>query len=281
MVPALSVTTLLRHKHPLKLAIARCLKITGISPLFFIRRDGFTLRFYRTNLSEGLWADSTYRSQDEEFFRRYLRPGDTVIDVGANVGHLTLSASVAVGPAGVVHAVEPHPRIFLYLAGNVALNSAKNVVLHNVALGKGEESVFFTDNRKSDDANSVSVAGLANCVEVPLLQLDDLPVGRTVVDLLKIDVEGYEKFVLDGASSILSSVRCIYFEFCERHLAKYGCHGRDLLETLEVAGLRLFRSSGENVYTEIRSDYTTRGIEDLVALQDQQEFVQRTRCVIV
>ena len=65
----------------------------------------------------------------------FLREGDLVLDVGANIGYFSLLASQAVGTTGTVVAVEPVPSIVTALKTNLAMNSAANVVVHAVAAG--------------------------------------------------------------------------------------------------------------------------------------------------
>ena len=89
------------------------------SSLFRIRQKSFVLKFYPSSMSRVLWV-SQYLSEEnygeeQEFFRRYLRPDDDVIDVGANIGFFTLIFSTLVGKFGKVYAFEPHPRIYKYL----------------------------------------------------------------------------------------------------------------------------------------------------------------------
>ena len=67
-----------------------------------------------------LWMDRVYNQQDPGFIASVLEPGDTCVDVGANIGLITLLSAVSVGPNGLVVAFEQHPKIFAYLRGNVA-----------------------------------------------------------------------------------------------------------------------------------------------------------------
>lgn len=68
------------------------------------------------------------------FIKRYLRPGDTSRDVGANVGVYTLLAASLVGPTGTVHAFEPRPKALGYLYENISLNKLRNVQVYELAL---------------------------------------------------------------------------------------------------------------------------------------------------
>src|SRR5262249_17858089 len=142
-------------------------------------------------------------------FSRYLRSGDVVVDVGANVGLYTLTGAVGVGPKGKVYAIEPNPRIAGYLAGNVELNGCNQVTIFNLAVGESDGTLALTDTGQ-DDQNRI-VDG-ARGAPVRVVRLDSLPIRDAEIALLKVDVEGYEKFVLDGASGLLPRVQCAFVE---------------------------------------------------------------------
>lgn len=211
--------------------VARLLAATGLCRFFTIRRTGYVLRFHPAALATTLWACPSDREQDHAVFATILRPGDQVIDVGANVGDLTLHASSLVGPQGRVYAIEPHPRTFRFLQENVSVNAVENVISLNAALGAENGWVSLSDHR-SDDQNAVAAIGSAGLMTVPLRRLDDLDIeGR--VHLLKIDVEGYEKFVLQGAEGLLDRVQTIYFEAWDSHFRRFGYTVSDLVGWLE------------------------------------------------
>jgi len=77
---------------------------------FEITTELYRLRFFPTALSCALWTDPRARQADEDFYRRYLRRDDTVVDVGANVGNLTLAAAALVGARGARRAGGPSSR---------------------------------------------------------------------------------------------------------------------------------------------------------------------------
>ena len=78
----------------------------------------------------GEWCDFEIQA-----IRPHVKPGDTVIDVGANIGTHTVAFANMVGPTGTVHAYEPQRRLFHMLSGNVALNALERVYCHQAAVG--------------------------------------------------------------------------------------------------------------------------------------------------
>jgi len=140
-----------------------------------------------------------------------LAPGDTVIDIGANVGYDTLLASHLVGPAGRVHAIEASPHVFALLGRNLALNRTANVTAHPVAVCAApcEVPVFLHD-----------ACNLGGTTIVPAVaarrgaRFEDSVPGRPLADIvpeaeilnarvIKIDVEGAEWPVVQGFADLL------------------------------------------------------------------------------
>ena len=244
---------------------------TGMCRFFTIQQDGFVVRFHPANLSSQLWIDPHGRDEALAFFRDYLEPGDFVVDVGANIGDTVLAAAMRVGSGGRVIGIEPHPRTFKYLQDNVALNRAANVETINAAAGAAAGTVRFSDDRR-DDMNHVNGGPL----EVRVARLDELVSGGAEVALLKVDVEGYEKFVLEGATDLLRRTRCVHFEVSSLHFPRFGYTTADLLALLTGAGFMLFRPLGGRRLAPIPLTFDTERFDNLLALRDVTDFVRRT-----
>lgn len=141
-----------------------------------------------------------------------FNPSDIVVDVGANIGGFTLLAARRVGPTGRVVAVEPEPENFLLLRRNVRQNGFANVRLIQAAVDAqaGRRTLY----RSGDPAMHTLLPRYADGVGVAVTTLDlvereeDLP----RVDVLKIDVEGAELRVLQGAAEILKKTRQVILE---------------------------------------------------------------------
>jgi FkbM family methyltransferase len=255
----------LRRPRRLSSAVLRRL---GLSHLFTIRTSGIRLRFFPAVWTAMLWEQPDFFRRDTELLRRWLRPDDVLVDCGANVGLLTIVAAQQVGPAGRVYAVEAHPKIFRFLHSNVELNGATNITLFHGAVGEKEGSIAFSD-RPADDGNHILPEGSG--ISVAMKPLDAL------VPLLKLDVEGYEKFVVEGARTLLPLVEAIYFESSEVLFGRYGYTCEDMFRPLRSSGYTLFRLEDDRFITRIAADYVSREIENLIALRDVGEFVRTTR----
>lgn len=269
------VHILRNHKHPLRFIAGRALVKSGLCESLMIPQNGYCLRFYPSNLSEQLWVDRTWREPELRLIRTYLRSGNHVIDVGANVGDTVLTAALKVGADGRVWAIEAHPRTFSFLQGNLALNRASNVVALNAAAASETGRLSFSDDRR-DDMNRVGGKG----IEVAALRLDDLVPHRGLIDLLKIDVEGYELQVLRGAPDFLARTRCILFEVAESHFQQYGYNLANVLDLLVDQGFTLLRPIGQASAVRIGADFATDRVENLIGVRDIDEFSERSGWLI-
>jgi FkbM family methyltransferase len=270
------VRILAAQPQPLWFLVSRVLMRSGLCRALTIRQDGFRLRFYPSSLSAALWIAPRSRQRDAALFRRYLRPGDLVVDVGANIGTLAIVAALRVGSQGRVVAVEAHPRMVQYLWGNVALNGLTNVDVRHCALGAGTGRARMTDMR-SDDHNRVS---LASGVDVPLRRLDDLDLPHGDISLLKIDVEGYEGPVLEGGAAVLARTQCVYFESWERHFASYGYRTTDVLELLSAGGFHCLQRTSGDVWRTVSTDHRSIERENLLAVRSIRDLCQRTEWIV-
>jgi FkbM family methyltransferase len=151
-------------------------------------------------------------SRDEVLFLQQLtRPGMTVLEVGANIGVFTVPLARFVHPGGRVIAFEPQRIMYQMLCGNIALNAIDNVVAHNCAAGRSSGSVAVpsVDYSKPGNFGAVSLARSSQGDIVPLVTIDSLALPSC--HLIKVDVEGMELDVLEGASSTLRQFRPLLY----------------------------------------------------------------------
>ena len=123
-------------------------------------------------------------------------PGDVVVDVGANIGYYALLFEKCVGPEGRIIAFEPEPDNLVELRMNVERNALRNVDIRPSAVGATGGVVNFARGINGGILEG-SAGATGSEVQVPMTRLDDAVFGA--VDLIKIDVEGYEEEVLRGA----------------------------------------------------------------------------------
>jgi FkbM family methyltransferase len=256
--------------------IGEALMFFRVSHFFSIDRGYFKVRFYPTNISLRLWVSKlrglTIYETDENFLRGYLKPGDVVIDVGANIGFHTLISSATIGEQGKVYSIEAHPETYKALCGNVKFNGFNNVKTYHLAIGERQGYITFSD-KKQDDRNSVISGGKG--VRVEMNQLDNIDIGESSIALLKVDVEGYEKFVLEGADRLLENILCIYYESAESHFQEFGYSCVELHGILREKGFNLFRFANDRVLW-IDKSYISENAENIIAVRNIDDFRKRT-----
>jgi FkbM family methyltransferase len=181
-----------------------------------------------------------YEQEETKWVKEWLRPGMTVVDVGANVGYYTLLAASCVGPRGRVLAVEPSPYACARLRQAVVENTLAQVVTLQVALGSaaGEGTLYLPP--LGNHAPSMVACDRKDCVTVALRTLDECLTEWHVdqVDLLKIDVEGFEPQVLAGARSALKAgrIRAILCELNDWWLRQTGGSAEELFSRITSEG---------------------------------------------
>ncbi len=143
--------------------------------------------------------------------QQHLPAGGTAVDLGANWGYFSLVTAAAAGPTGTVFALEPDPRQFDALSGNVARNGFRQVSPLQIAASAREGRVSLVGYDESEPNRGVSriaePAAPGRRFDVPSTTVDVLTAACPSVDVVKIDVEGAEDAVLDGMRDGLSARR--------------------------------------------------------------------------
>jgi FkbM family methyltransferase len=167
-------------------------------------------------VSNELLRDGLFEPGLTAYMLGILKPGDTVLDVGAHYGYFTLLASDLVGAGGEVHAFEPTPSTFAMLRGNV--RGRVNVVANQTAVWAAPQEITITDlGPRLSALNTVFAPRLKNGelkrlkatqVAVPAVSLDDYCTGHGLLPILiKVDAESSEHHVLRGMKGLLTSAR--------------------------------------------------------------------------
>ena len=174
------------------------------------------------------------------------QPGHVVVDVGANVGTHALPLAASVGPQGLVVAVEPEPRVHARLLANVALNRLENVrPLRRAITAEAGSRELFTYAEDAPNRMTSSFARDAGrpSTTVPCATLDETvaELGLSRLDLVKIDVEGWEPDVLRGGAESLARHRpSLVFECVDEHWRKAGFEFETTRAFLAGLGYELF-----------------------------------------
>ncbi|MFJ8310785.1 MULTISPECIES: FkbM family methyltransferase [unclassified Streptomyces] len=196
----------------------------------------------------GVWEPHMSR-----WLRGRLRPGDTFIDVGANIGYYSLLASRLVGAGGRVVAIEASPVFHRRLVRQAGLNRSTNIRAVNEAVADSRKTVTFTlASSRNMGANSiVPYAGPAEStfrVEArPLAELlSAAEIGRARV--IKVDVEGAEGSVVRGLAPVLDRLRPdaeITVEVTPERMAQLGDSAEELMSTMRAHGFHAYRMAND------------------------------------
>ncbi|RZJ78470.1 MAG: FkbM family methyltransferase [Flavobacterium sp.] len=163
-----------------------------------------------------------YEGFIKEQFKTYISTGDTVLDIGANIGFHSLYFSELVGSGGKVICFEPVLTNFNKLKSNIILNQAENIWPHNIALGNKNENISIAADENSTNPGSFNLFERGGDEEI-ICRIGDEVLAREKVNFIKIDVEGYESYVIGGLIETITNNRPkILFEYDPNYIVKSG-----------------------------------------------------------
>jgi FkbM family methyltransferase len=175
------------------------------------------------SMASGLVFGKGYEVGTTKLFFKLVKSGMNVVDIGAHIGYYTVLASRLVGENGKVWAFEPEPRNFSELQKNVCLNNDNNVVYFKSAVGDTfKTSSLFYSTKWSGECSLVDIKQRPkDSISVEVVSLDEALKDRKI-DVIKMDVDGGEIMVLDGARKLIEqSPNLVMFAECW----KYGLEG--------------------------------------------------------
>src|SRR5882724_9492051 len=192
---------------------------------------GFAYRIFKA------YADRAER----QLLQKILFPGAVVVDAGANIGIYSEFLSSCVGPNGVVHSFEPCPDNFVRLC--CATRKLPNVHLCPAAVGeRSGETMLYVSNKLNVDHRAYATEGNGRrALQIEMVALDDYFKPGQRVDLLKLDIQGYELHALRGAQRVLQENPDInlLLEFWPAGLEQAGVGWEELVELLHGLNMNL------------------------------------------
>jgi FkbM family methyltransferase len=201
-----------------------------------------------------------------------IRPGDTVLDVGANIGLWSMSAAIRAGGTGRLHAFEPFGPNRRRLAENLALNAIDNVQIEDAALAdfQGSASFFAPNEGDSGKGRLVERDGLQRGDDVEVTTIDRFcqRAGIEQLHFVKVDVEGAEEAVFRGGREMLQrdDAPAVLFESAHAHAAAFGSSCGAVKRLLHECGYDVYLHRGP---TLDRIDVTVEHEQDdLFAFKD-------------
>lgn len=178
---------------------------SGANALLPVRYGHMLVNRHDTIVGRSLEYYGEYFEQEVHLFRQVVRAGDVVVDAGANIGAHTVPLARMVGGAGRVLAYEPIRLTHQLLCANAAINGLGCIDCVHAALGSSDGTLMLRDLTMDaeDNYGAVSLAEVAGDVPTPVRRLDS-DFHRDRLRFIKIDVEGMEAGVLDGARATIA-----------------------------------------------------------------------------
>jgi FkbM family methyltransferase len=178
---------------------------------------------------------------ERQLLRKILFRGAVVVDAGANIGIYSQFLSRCVGRTGVVHSFEPSPENFERL--HVATRNLANVRLFRAAVGErsGRSKLYVSDRLNVDHRTYIAEGDSRDAVPIDIMTLDDYFKPGERVDLIKMDIQGYELHALRGATRVLKENPDInlLLEFWPSGLEQAGVRWEELVQMLHSFDMEL------------------------------------------
>lgn len=243
-----------------------------------IRNKPFTVNLHDTIVSFEILLYRKWQPLETMLYERLIRPGDFVIDVGANIGFFTVLFAELTGPSGRVLAIEPEPNNARLLRKNIEQRGSGAIVtvaqtavgsepgtatLYVAASGNlGDNRMYFTEER-----HGLATSKDRDQTQVPLTRVDDLTADWPRVDFVKMDIQGFEGYALKGMRAALTrnSDVLLFTEFFPFGMRAAGSDPLEFLNEL--------RSYGFEIWETVPGDRPLLRI----AQADDARFLERTQ----
>ena len=225
---------------------------------FYFKRKNYKLTMSSSALATKMFVEGeNCLDFDENLLKSLIRPHDCFIDIGANIGHISISLKKYL-PSIQCFAIEAHPETFKVLNNNIKLNKL-NIRTINCAVGEENNKTIKFQDSNSDDSNSVIsgrmlednnenlyIVDNTNELTIEVRTLDSLINEFSILNnirLIKLDTEGYELFVLKGGKKVLEKTEIIYFEYWDKLTKKYNYTNKEIFSFLKNLGFDVYEVS--------------------------------------
>ncbi len=288
-----------RDRGALKAFFAMLYHILGVIARFFgmrfIKKRVYDFKMFLDlqdrGISRTLLLFGERELEHKAMLEKVLKPGMTVLDVGANIGYYALIELRLIGPSGTLIAVEPSPSNVLLLKRNLAVNGHTSTEVHQAAISdhSGRKQFFLSEMSNLNTFHDTGGASLhlsGRTVDVVTLTVPEVMNSRKP-DLIRMDVEGHEVEVLQGLIPAITRGEMSPMVIFETHLSRYGPkhdiekplralfalgYHVSLVGSSWAQGTSIIESKGYRGVEKIRSDGVERTIfqninhEDAIAM---------------
>ncbi len=197
-----------------------------------------------TAVSQELILSGKWEEYETSLFKRSIKKGDVVLDIGAHIGYYTLIAADIVGDEGKVYAFEPDPKNFTLLEKNVRENGYKNVELVNKAVAeKTGSSRLYLNTENTGDHRIYSASDKRRSIKIQAISLDDFFRDKNKrINMIKMDIQGSEVRAFKGAIKLIKQNQNIKIltEFWPYGLRLSGSSAKEYARLLLGNNFKLF-----------------------------------------
>jgi FkbM family methyltransferase len=177
--------------------------------------------------------NQNFEEYEIKLFKKLLKKDMTVLDIGANIGIYSVFASSIIGDGGKIFAFEPVPENYKMLVHNLSINKISNVLTFNNAIGAKSGSVEISIVKDSLATHYIGKKS-SNSITVDVINVDSfVKKNKIKVDFIKMDIEGYEGFAIEGAKKTLANKNLILMtEFSAEFITRSGKDPNKVAKTL-------------------------------------------------
>jgi FkbM family methyltransferase len=220
-------------------------------------------------ISRDLALDGIRELESTKILGKFIRKGDVVADIGANIGYYALMEARIVGKDGLVYAIEPSPSNFRNLKKNIGMNDYGNLQAFELAIGdkKRKARMYMSSHSNLNSLVVQKNKKIERSIDIQLQTLDGFLKGRARPTFLRMDVEGYEYNIIKGSKELLGSKnRLVIFMEIHPHIMSRDKTG-DLLKALKKNGFevsaafRCFTTPEMMVKSRKEFDYSGKGMD--------------------
>ena len=169
-------------------------------------------------ISKDLAVDGIREPESTNAIKNFIKEGDVVVDIGANLGYYALLESRIVGSKGIVYAIEPSPSNVDGLNENIKLNGYTNIECFTIGIGDKKEiaKMFISPHSNLNSLVIQKNKKIIGNIYIQITTLDDFLKGKKQPDFVRMDVEGYEYNIIKGMDGLLNSKKPLKI-FMELH----------------------------------------------------------------
>ena len=224
----------------------------------------FNISINKSSISKSLVFQNNYEFNETKLVKELIKPGWSVIDIGANFGWYSIHFSKLVGQSGRVFAFEPIPETYEELNSNIKLNFCQNIKAFNLALGDKDGTISFgVPNIDGGSGASSEFLKYSKRVQTTMRHLDDVIKEQKInkVDFIKADIEGGELNMLKGAEKLIENFRPkLLIEIVDMHCQRFGHSPVDIYQFLLSKGYK-----GLFIGNEYTKEKTNIRIDELIS----------------